>query len=75
MLSIHTNLMIHLRSEKGATAVEYGIMVALIAVVIIAAVGLLGSQLNTMFQTVGCQIKGGTWTAATASAVGSCSVS
>ena len=33
-----------LRSEKGATAVEYGLMVALIAVVIIVAVALLGHQ-------------------------------
>lgn len=35
--------------EEGATAVEYGIMVALIAVVIIAAVALLGDQLNDTF--------------------------
>ena len=38
--------------EKGATAVEYGIMVALIAVVIIAAVTAFGGNLKTMFQTV-----------------------
>ena len=38
--------------EKGATAVEYGLMVALIAVVIIAAVGLLGDDLDDLFQTV-----------------------
>ncbi|MGN8128992.1 Flp family type IVb pilin [Paenarthrobacter sp. 22069] len=73
MLSLYTNLSVRLRSEKGATAVEYGIMVALIAVVIIVAVTTLGGQLNTMFQTVGCQIKGGTWTAATSAAAGSCS--
>ncbi|MBM6405976.1 Flp family type IVb pilin [Phycicoccus sp. CSK15P-2] len=41
-----------LRSEKGATAVEYGLMVALIAIVIIAAVLLLGSNLSTLFNTV-----------------------
>jgi pilus assembly protein Flp/PilA len=35
--------------ESGATAVEYGLMVALIAVVIIAGVTLLGSNLNTRF--------------------------
>ena len=34
------------RDEKGATAVEYGIMVALIAVVIIVAVTLLGGQMR-----------------------------
>ncbi|MBM6400931.1 Flp family type IVb pilin [Phycicoccus sp. HDW14] len=41
-----------IRSEKGATAVEYGLMVALIAVVIIVAVALLGTRLSTMFNTV-----------------------
>jgi pilus assembly protein Flp/PilA len=40
------------REEKGATAVEYGIMVALIAVAIITAVGLMGTQLNTLFTSV-----------------------
>jgi pilus assembly protein Flp/PilA len=38
--------------ESGATAVEYGIMVALIAVVIIATVILLGEELDTTFVTV-----------------------
>ena len=41
------------RKERGATAVEYGLMVGLIAVVIIAAVILLGTRLNLMFQKVG----------------------
>lgn len=50
------------RDETGATAVEYGIMVALIAVVIIVAVTLLGGQLVTMFETVACEITGGTVT-------------
>ncbi|MCT9623742.1 Flp family type IVb pilin [Pseudarthrobacter equi] len=53
MLSLYTNLMIRLRNEeKGATAVEYGIMVALIAVVIIVAVSLLGNNLSSMFNGV-----------------------
>ena len=38
-----------LTSEKGATAVEYGIMVALIAVVIIVAVTTLGTNINSAF--------------------------
>ena len=41
-----------LRSEKGATAVEYGLMVALIAIVIIAAVILLGTRLSSLFSQV-----------------------
>ena len=40
------------REEKGATAVEYGLMVGLIAVAIIVTVGLLGDQLEILFQTV-----------------------
>jgi pilus assembly protein Flp/PilA len=38
--------------DEGATAVEYGLMVALIAVVIIAAVTLLGQNLSTLFAGV-----------------------
>ena len=61
MLALYTNLSARLhRDEKGATAVEYGIMVALIAVVIIVAVTLLGGSLNTMFEAVKCQVGGGT---------------
>jgi pilus assembly protein Flp/PilA len=40
------------RREEGATAVEYGIMVALIAAVIIATVKTIGTQLLTAFNTV-----------------------
>ena len=36
--------------DRGATAVEYGLMVALIAIVIIAAVTLLGGNLRDLFQ-------------------------
>jgi pilus assembly protein Flp/PilA len=38
-----------MRSERGATAVEYGLMVALIAIVIIAAVTLLGQNISAVF--------------------------
>ena len=44
------------REEKGATAVEYGLMVGLIAVAIIVTVGLLGGKLNTLFETVKDQL-------------------
>lgn len=54
------------RDEKGATAVEYGIMVALIAVVIIAAVTLLGGNLTTTFNGVACKVQGKTYAAAVA---------
>lgn len=45
------------RDETGATAVEYGIMVALIAVVLLVGVGLFGSQLNTFFNGLGTKLK------------------
>jgi pilus assembly protein Flp/PilA len=58
MLSLYTNLMIRLRNEeKGATAVEYGIMVALIAVVIIFAVSALGGTVSDMFSDVSSEIQ------------------
>jgi pilus assembly protein Flp/PilA len=46
--------------ESGATAVEYGLMVALIAVVIIVAVGLLGTNLSARFNQAATQIGPGT---------------
>lgn len=39
-------------SDEGATAVEYGLMVALIAVVIITAVTLLGGNLSALFNRI-----------------------
>jgi pilus assembly protein Flp/PilA len=39
------------RDERGATAVEYGLMVALIAVVIIVAVAAVGTALQGTFNT------------------------
>ena len=41
-----------LRDESGATAIEYGLIAAGIAVVIIAAVQLVGSNLNGTFGSV-----------------------
>ena len=40
------------REQKGATAVEYGLMVGLIAVVIIVAVTLLGTNLRDLFNMI-----------------------
>ena len=40
------------KDEAGATAIEYGLIVALIAVVIITAVTTLGTKLNTAFTTI-----------------------
>ena len=45
-----------IREEKGATMVEYGLMVALIAVVVIFAVTTLGGNLNDKFTEVGSAV-------------------
>ena len=54
MLEIFVRLqsLMTVQREKGATAVEYGIMVALIAAVIIGIVQTLGGQLVTVFTDV-----------------------
>ena len=44
------------RDDRGATAVEYGLIVALIAVVIIVAVVLLGRNLSGTFNTVASSV-------------------
>ena len=45
------------RDESGATAIEYGLIAALIAVVVIGAVTMVGTNLSTMFQTVATTLK------------------
>jgi pilus assembly protein Flp/PilA len=40
------------RKDRGATAVEYGLLVGLIAVVIIVAVTALGGRLNELFRGI-----------------------
>lgn len=47
---------LQLREDRGATAVEYGLIVALIAVVIIVAVVLLGRNLSSTFNTVATSV-------------------
>lgn len=51
-----------LKGEEGATAVEYGMIVALIAAVIVATVMALGGRINEAFQTILTALGGGTGT-------------
>jgi pilus assembly protein Flp/PilA len=44
------------RDERGATAVEYGLMVALIAAVIVLAVTALGGKLKTVFNGISTSV-------------------
>ncbi len=45
------------RDEEGASAVEYGLLAALIAAVIIAGVTTVGSNLQAVFEFIGGKIK------------------
>jgi pilus assembly protein Flp/PilA len=42
--------------EEGATLAEYGLLLALIAVVCIVAIGALGTQISSMFQSLSTSI-------------------
>ena len=48
-----TKLSMFLSDESGATAIEYGLIAALIAVAIIAAATTLGGGLSTLFNSIG----------------------
>ncbi len=41
-----------LKDEEGVTAIKYGLIASLIAIVIVGAVGLAGTSLNVLFKTV-----------------------
>jgi pilus assembly protein Flp/PilA len=56
MLKLYTQLKVWRDSDEGATAVEYGLMVALIAVAIIAMVTLLGGNLAGLFGYIGGKV-------------------
>jgi pilus assembly protein Flp/PilA len=55
-LRLYARAQTWLHEERGATAVEYALMVALIAVVIIAAVTLLGTNASEKFDSVATEI-------------------
>ena len=61
LLSLYTHMQTRLAevrdNERGATAVEYGLIIALIAAAIVVIVGLLGTQVKDAFQTVCNAIK------------------
>ncbi|WP_243373468.1 Flp family type IVb pilin [Microvirga solisilvae] len=45
------------KNESGATAIEYGLIAALIAVVIIGALTMAGSELTTTFENITNNLK------------------
>ncbi len=50
-------LMTFLKDEEGVTAIEYGLIAALIAIVIVIAVTLVGVSLNGLFTTVSSELQ------------------
>jgi len=52
-----TNLMKFVKDESGATAIEYGLIAALISVAIIGAATTLGTKLSSTFGAVSGQLK------------------
>ncbi len=52
VLTLWTRLQNLQTDERGATAVEYGMIVALIAAVIVTVVAALGGKINTAFTTI-----------------------
>ena len=49
---------IFLSDERGATAIEYGLIAALISITIIAALGVLGDSLNETFTATSTALSG-----------------
>lgn len=52
MKKLYSGIQRFIRDEEGVTAIEYALIASLIAVVIIAAVRLVGQDVNNTFQAV-----------------------
>ena len=52
MITFRNNLRALIKDERGVTAMEYGLIAALVAVVIIGSVTTLGTKLSTTFTTI-----------------------
>ena len=55
-MAVISTLTRFLRDERGATAVEYGLLTALISVAIMAALGEVGTGLANTFSTASTQL-------------------
>jgi len=52
-----TRILAFLRDESGATAIEYGLIAALIALVIITAITSVGTSLQATFTSIATAVK------------------
>jgi pilus assembly protein Flp/PilA len=58
MFALYSRILPKDERERGATATEYALLVALIAIVIAVAVGFFGSQLSSFFAAIGSTVSG-----------------
>ena len=56
MLSLYIRLVNWLNEQKGQGMAEYGLIIALVAIVVIVALTALGTQLQTIFSRIGGSI-------------------
>lgn len=52
----YVKFMTTLKSRKGQTLVEYALLLVLIAIVVIAAVRLVGTETNTVYSAIGSEL-------------------
>ncbi len=62
MKALWKNIQQFLRDEEGVTAIEYALIAALIAIVIIAAVTFVGNEVSQTFTRVGDELNNATAT-------------
>lgn len=59
MLNLLNNMKSYLRNEKGQGMVEYALIIAFVAIVVIGAVTLFGTQIQTIFTNITSGLGGG----------------
>lgn len=59
LFQVYDYLRTKLGAEKGATMAEYGLMIALVAIVVSVGAAFLGTSINDLFDTTGSCVEGG----------------
>ena len=60
MLTLYIRLINWLKEQEGQGMAEYGLIIALVAIVVIGGISLLGTNLSTIFSSLGSKIGTGT---------------
>jgi pilus assembly protein Flp/PilA len=58
IVAMQVRMMTRTKDDKGATATEYALLVALIAIIIAVGVGVFGGKLNDFFQAIADTVDG-----------------